>query len=232
MIFHVGIENKNEGFRSIAWALEHPGCFVYGSGEADALARLPGAIRAYADWIALHESSWIVDSKTIDLKVEDVFSAYCVDESFERVANSDNEINAWFQDDWKSLAGQDIERGLKLLSWARMDLLETIKGLSFAQLEQTYPNEKWNINGILNHIGAGERWYMDRLGKAFPRSELPQEPMARLEKVRAHLIGLLPSLEGSKQVIGIDGEFWSPRKMLRRAVWHERDHMIHIQKLL
>ena len=29
MIFQVGIENNNEG-RSIAWALEHPGCYAYG----------------------------------------------------------------------------------------------------------------------------------------------------------------------------------------------------------
>lgn len=32
--------------------------------------------------------------------------------------------------------------------------------------------------------------------------------------------------------VGIDGEFWSPRKMLRRAVWHERDHTFHIDKLI
>jgi hypothetical protein len=32
--------------------------------------------------------------------------------------------------------------------------------------------------------------------------------------------------------MGTDGEFWSPRKLLRRAVWHERDHTGHIRKLL
>ncbi len=30
MISLIGIGNNNEGFRSIAWALEHPGCFAYG----------------------------------------------------------------------------------------------------------------------------------------------------------------------------------------------------------
>ena len=39
-------------------------------------------------------------------------------------------------------------------------------------------------------------------------------------------------MDGVKQVIGVDGEFWSPRKVLRRALWHERDHMEHIKKLL
>jgi hypothetical protein len=34
------------------------------------------------------------------------------------------------------------------------------------------------------------------------------------------------------KVVGVEGEMWSPRKVLRRAVWHERDHTEHIRKLL
>ena len=34
------------------------------------------------------------------------------------------------------------------------------------------------------------------------------------------------------KVVGLEGELWSPRKMLRRAAWHERDHTEHIRKLL
>jgi len=30
----------------------------------------------------------------------------------------------------------------------------------------------------------------------------------------------------------MEGEIWSPRKALRRAVWHERDHTEHIRKIL
>ncbi|MCJ7659303.1 MAG: hypothetical protein MUO67_09160 [Anaerolineales bacterium] len=37
---------------------------------------------------------------------------------------------------------------------------------------------------------------------------------------------------GSHQVVGVGGEFWSPHKLLRRSVWHERDHIAHIQALL
>jgi hypothetical protein len=50
--------------------------------------------------------------------------------------------------------------------------------------------------------------------------------------VRAHLVKTLPDLVGSRRVLGVDGEFWSPRKMLRRALWHERDHREHIRKIL
>ncbi len=232
MIFRVGLENNNEGIRSIAWALEHPGCFAYGKDADEALANLPEAIRLYSEWICQHESSWVEESD-IDLKVEDTWTAYNIDESCDRNEQSNYyTVDAWFQHDWKPLTALNIERGRKLLSWSRADLLDTIKGLSAGKLDTKYEGERWSINGILNHVGGAEWWYMDRLGLAFPRSEVPKEPLARLEKVRVHLNQTLPTLEGSKQVVGADGEFWSPRKMLRRAAWHERDHTQHIRKLI
>ena len=87
-------------------------------------------------------------------------------------------------------------------------------------------------NGILAHVGGAEWWYLDRLGLSFPRSEVPDEPFARLEKVRKAFVAALVKLEAVKQVVGASGEIWSPRKMLRRALWHELDHVEHIQKLL
>ena len=40
MRYVIGLENNVEG-RSQAWALEHPGCFVYGAGGEAALAAMP-----------------------------------------------------------------------------------------------------------------------------------------------------------------------------------------------
>jgi hypothetical protein len=101
-----------------------------------------------------------------------------------------------------------------------------------AKLNQTYTGERWSINGILGHVGGAEWWYMERLGMAFPRADVPEEPLAQLEKVRRHFNAALFKLDGVKQIVGVDGEFWSPRKALRRALWHERDHVDHIRKLV
>jgi len=92
--------------------------------------------------------------------------------------------------------------------------------------------ERWSINGILNHIGGAEWWYLDRLGLAFPKSEVSDEPLTRLIQTRDALTKILPTLVGVTQVVGQDGELWSPRKLLRRALWHEMDHIKHIQKLI
>jgi hypothetical protein len=119
-----------------------------------------------------------------------------------------------------------------ILEWSRADLLDLTRGLSAGLLERTCPGERWSIAGILKHIGGAEWWYLDRLGLAFPRADVPADPFERLEKVRAWLNHALPSLAGSAQVLGLDGELWSPRKLLRRAAWHELDHIAHIRKLL
>jgi hypothetical protein len=63
---------------------------------------------------------------------------------------------------------------------------------------------------------------------AFPRQGVPDDPFLRLEWVRTRLLEVLTSLVGTRQVVGVDGEFWSPRKLVRRLVWHERDHTAHI----
>ncbi len=229
-MYRVGIENGAEG-RSQAWVLGHPGCFAYGVDGAAALAAVPAAIRDYRDWVTAHTSeSWLIGSDT-EYQLEETWECYSINSDFE-ISQEGYEVNAWFRHDWKPLSAEDVQRGLLLLNWGREELLKTIRDISTETLERTYPNERWSIAGILKHIGGAEWWYLDRLGLAFPRQEVPGDPLQRLEKVRLKLVEVLPGLVGSTQVNGIDGEFWSPRKLLRRAVWHEYDHIAHIQKLL
>ncbi len=119
-----------------------------------------------------------------------------------------------------------------MLSWTRADLLATLQPLTDQQWAYKAEGERRDIAGIVKHVADADRWYVDRLGLAYPRKDHPAELMPRLEKSRALMIETLPTLEGAHKVVGIDGEFWSPRKMLRRSVWHERDHTEHIRKLL
>lgn len=230
MLFRVGLEHNPRG-RSTAYVLGHPGCYAYGDNGDQALENLPAAIQDYIDWIARREPEpWLLPDP-VEIQLEETWEVYTIDEDYERV-EAGYDIEAWFLHDWKPLTNEDVERGLNLLSWSREDLLAAVRGLDQEQLERAYPGERWSIAGILAHVGGAEWWYQDRLGLIFPRGEVPPDPFERLEVVRAHLVQLLPTLVGSRQVVGTDGEFWSPRKMLRRAVWHERDHTEHIGKLL
>jgi hypothetical protein len=229
-MYKIGLENNTEG-RSQAWVLGHPGCFAYGADGSDALQAVPQAIRTYRDWIATHTSaSWLADTD-VEYHLDETWDCYTINDEYE-LAREGYEVNAWFRHDWLPLSPEEIERGLLLLSWERKDLLNTVGALSPEILARTYPGERWSISGILSHIGGAEWWYQERLGFVFPRSDVPDDPFQRLEKVRLNLVEVLPSLAGSTQVVGRSGEFRSPRKLLRRAVWHEADHIDHIRKLL
>jgi hypothetical protein len=230
MIFRVGIENNNEG-RSIAWALEHPGCFAFGANPSGACINLENAIQVYATWILKHEPNSWLNFEEIEIIPEETWEVYFIDENLDKVEGDGYSVESFFRHDWKPLTREEVEHGLKLLSWTRADLLKTVHGLSAEKLNATYLAERWSINGILAHVGGAEWWYLNRLGLAFPENELPKEPMSRLKTSRDLLVRTLPTLIGDPKVVGLDGEFWSPRKVLRRALWHEVDHIRHIQKL-
>lgn len=233
MIFRIGIENNNDD-RSIAWALDHPGCFAYGQDSEEAQRNFPPAAREYAAWIARHEQPWL--DNEVQVVVEEIFTVYFIDASFERVERGKDTfmVESFFLNDWKPLVPHELERALKLLAWSRADLLDLVKGLSPEKLAEIHPDERWPIDGILRHIGGAEWWYQNRLGYALSEDEEedPEDPFQRMTVVREHFTSLLPKLDGVNKVVGIEGELWSPRKMLRRAVWHERDHTEHIRKLL
>jgi uncharacterized damage-inducible protein DinB len=230
MKFAIGIENNFEN-RSLAWVLGHPGCYVYGPNSEAALAAAAQAILDYAAWIANHNQGgcW-VDVDQIELALTETWEIYNIDEHF-NLADEGYEVDAWFLDDWKPLTVEDVERAAQLLMWSRMDLLDAVYDLSVETLNAEHPGELWSIAGILEHIDGGEQWYLDRLGLVSPHQRLIKDPIKRLADTRAQLVDALPALVGSTQVVGVDGEFWSPRKLIRRVLWHERDHTTHILKL-
>lgn len=234
MIFQTGIENSNEG-RSIAWALEHPGCFAYGIKGSAAALNLEGALVKYAGWILHHDrNTWLnFAEQDIEIVINGIWDVYYIDDALDKTSEADGySVDSFFPYDWKPLTAIEIKHALDMLTWSREDLLKSVHGLGEAKLNQMYTGERWSINGILGHVGGAEWWYMDRLGLAFPRPEVPEEPLARLEKVRKHFNSVLLKMDGVNQVVGAHGEIWSPRKVLRRALWHERDHVDHIHKLV
>ncbi len=230
MKFRIGLENGDEG-RSQAWVLGHPGCFAYGPDPQAALAATSGAIRSYIHWAGSHgDQSWL-PAGDFEIELEESWQVYTVNEEFE-LLDQGYTVNAWFRYDWKPLSAADVERGQKLLAWSRSDLQEIVRGLNRERLDRKVLNERWSIDGILRHVANAEWWYLDRLGLASPRESLPEATVDRLALVRECLLKTLPDLVGSRLVVGKDGEFWSPQKLLRRAAWHERDHTQHIAKLI
>jgi hypothetical protein len=230
MPLKIGIENGMEG-RSIVWVLDHMGCFSYGSQPESALEALPAAIQEYNQWLVSHgKESWCIPPNQEPL-LDGTWDVFHIDENY-RVSESGYEVNAWFQDDWRPLSKAEIDRGSELLGLTRQDLLGGVSGLDEKALNNKPSADSWSIDQVLNHVRNAEWWYLDRLGMAYPRNDMPLEIFESLKKIREHMLDILTNLAESNLVLGIDGEFWSPRKLLRRTVWHERDHTFHIKELL
>lgn len=227
----IGLENGLEG-RFVAWALEHPGCYAFGSDGPSAVIAMGRAVPEYAEWIASHtRDSWF-DPEQMDLRLVDTWNTYYIDKNYERDPGG-LEINAFFLHDWKPLTSVEIDRGLQLLSWTREEMLHLLDGLSDAELDNRLEGERWSIRGIQAHLGTAEWWFLSRFGQAeVERGDLPKDPLARMESMRRRLREVLPTWAQQELVLGVSGELWSPRKVLRRAVWHERDHIGHIRRLL
>ncbi len=229
----IGLENGIEG-RSLAWALEHPGCFAYGADGPSAVIAMGQAIPDYIAWMQAHTREPWFQPAGIDIRLEDTWQCYHVGDDLQPLESQDGiEINAWFHRDWLPLTAEDVRRDELLLGWARQDLLALVSGLRGDKLDIKLEGQRWSIRGILRHIARAEWWYLDRLGMAGgPREALPEDVFEALPVVRQRLIASLPDLVGSTQVVGTGGEFWSPRKVVRRAIWHELDHIRHIIQLL
>lgn len=205
----------------VAHVPDLPGCFATQKDRDSAIRAVPAAVEAYVAWCQAHGLR--ISGLSAPMIVSEVIRAWNYEE--------DNEVNAFFASDRPPLTNEELPELERLLSIARVDLMAAVDDLDPEDLTKTFPGERWPIAGILRHVANSELWYLDRLGLAVPQAELPPDPKQRLERVRLHLVASLPALASRTGVVALSGELWSARKVLRRALWHERDHTQHIHKL-
>ncbi|MBN1318800.1 MAG: DUF664 domain-containing protein [Anaerolineales bacterium] len=127
----------------------------------------------------------------------------------------------------------DVELAYRLLQWTRQDLLSVLQSVTQEQLNEPIPGQvNRSIAGIVEHIAGAENWYFGQLDLALDRAQLPDNPFDLLQVVRTNTRAQLVKLIGNERIIQNCGEFWSARKVIRRTLWHERDHTQHIAHLL
>ncbi len=153
---------------------------------------------------------------------------------FKNFENAEKKVVcSWFQEDGSPLNQQEIDQAIKIMGWSRKDLLDLWHLIPDLVKSRKFEGERWTINEIFGHVANAEWWYLDRLGLAnCAKDMLPIDPLKRLAQVRENFISVLPGLEKKYIVHEVEGEIWSPRKIIRRACWHEKDHLVHIQKII
>lgn len=226
MQIRLGMEKGLEGDGSLCWGLDFPGCFTYGSDDAEALIKFPQALLRHEAWIRLHTDSPWFTLENMDFKILESFSCYQVEE-----LGKTCEVNACFDDDLFPLQKADITQGLLIFTWQREELLAGIETLPADFLGNQFPGERWPVNGILNHLAQSEIWYLQCLQLPVPNLQ-PTAPLTALENSAKWVREYLSAMQGATTRTVNMHESWTPRKFLRRLLWHQRDHISHIQRLV
>lgn len=224
MIYRLGVEDMEPG-SWIAWVFDLPGCYSPASSREQAIESAPAAIEEMLSRLDRAGIEIEHHLPPIEVNVVEEFRSF--------PSSPDYLVNAFFEDDKLPLTNDNVEYGRCVLEMNRRELLAIIDDIPEEILEKTITGEvQTNLRGIINHIGTAEWWYWDRLGLIFPREQRPREMKQLLTVIRDFTITHLPDLVGSDMTTVHSGETWSPRKLLRRTIWHERAHTIQIIRYL
>lgn len=205
----------------IAHAPDLPGCFATHESRETAIAAIPKAVEDYQEWCRGHGLR--ISGLSGPMMVTEVIRAWNYEEEYE--------VNAFFASDRPPLMKEELPELERLLQATRADLEAALDGLGEGDLKVEFPGERWPILGILAHVANAEQWYFDRLGLGQPTGKIRSDPLERIVSVRDHTLATLPMLVSRTGVLTLSGETWSARKVMRRSLWHERDHTNHILKL-
>jgi hypothetical protein len=221
MRYRLGVEDIEPG-HWIAWVLGLLGCFSAAPRAADAINGAPRAIAAFASWRSGHGRPLPILDDAIEIQVEEVFHAFH--------SSADYLVNAFFADDQRPLTAAEVGEASWLLSCTRRDLLNAIERAPNDSRQPAQSDQDGSLSDILRHIAVAERWYFGLIGHE--QAPLPDDSLLAIEQVRAHSLRCLPLMVADGVIRERSGERWSPRKVVRRTLWHERDHTGQIQKLL
>ncbi|MGH8016018.1 MAG: hypothetical protein ACREBV_07500 [Candidatus Zixiibacteriota bacterium] len=222
MEIHIGVEDI-EPKNWVAWVFEFPGCYARASTREEAIKLAPQAVEELLKRMGPNHTPFDDTRPLFEFRVVEEFRSV-------RIA-SDYLINAFFENDRIPVSRENVEYARRLLNMNRDELKLVLSMLTEVSLSRQITGEvRGNIKGILKHVGTTEWWYWDRLGMAFPREQLPNDLFELLERVRDFTNENLAALIENKMTTTKRDEIWSPRKLLRRTIWHERVHTLQIAR--
>lgn len=232
----VYLELTDDG-RCVAHVPDLPGCFVRASERAEALNRLPDAIRSYHAWLAGRGEPVPVAEGVIEWEVAEEISG---------LAPLDpGDAAALFTPDRESLSAEEMERYFQLMDYSRTDLMDLVRDLPDDLLDWQPTPQSFSVRRLLRHVGNAEEWYVSRL---VPRASLPPEwdrdedlPLLDfMEMERRTAVERLRQLtEAERSGLFYPShwtqhpeELWTARKALRRFLEHEREHTVQVCQIL
>lgn len=155
------------------------------------------------------------------------------------------DMAALFSCDLPPLTQEALADYFRPAEQARHDLLTLTQPLSDELLDWQSPKQGMTIRAILRHIGEAEQWYLSRLVDPMTLppewdddQDMPvfeflamerQTFLARFSQLTPEALGQVyyPTAWSEKPHEG-----WTARKVLRRLLEHQAEHLAHIQEVL
>jgi ribosomal protein S18 acetylase RimI-like enzyme len=237
----VWLEPGYDHGRTGAWMLDWPGCFTSGRDREVALARVHSAVVRHVEWLDGFGEPAIAPASSRVRIMEEVPAE--LDGTYER--------NATFAQDARMVLADELVILIRHIDFARADLLRLVERLdAFLEAGGSVPPEERldggvetgaesgrDVDAVLRHVGSAELWLASRLDRSV-RYEGPPRDGDLGEYLEAthrwaldRLRALGASDTGEPRPDG-KGETWTLAKVLRRMLYHARDHAEELDRRL
>ncbi len=196
----------------IASIAEVPGCMARGVTREDAAANVG---RAFGEYVGLLKR-YGVSTEHWDGLDPDRF-----------VVKEPPEDRLVAEDD-RPLEEHEIRDFLHQMEGQRSALLALVHGMSADEMERKPTPDMWSVREALEHIMTTEALYLSRMER------WPGHDLATLQAVHRMTFQRFSVLEpedthGSHRVFD---QRWSTRRVMRRILEHEFEHLQHIKEIL
>lgn len=196
----------------LASIAEVPGCVARGATKDEAVANVR---RAFGDYREM-------------LRARGVSTEHWDGLDPDGFAVRDYPPDRLLPEDTRPLEEHEIRDFLHRMEGSRSALLALVRGLSADDLERRPTPETWSVRQALEHVMQTEVTLLSRLEK------WPDRDFAALQAVHRLAFQRFSILEpddtpGSHRILEYS---WSTRKVMRRILEHEYEHLQHINEIL
>ncbi len=139
------------------------------------------------------------------------------------------EVNATtFLTDYDALRPNEMDTLFRWMAISRQELMDLIKNLPEDAFKWKPGGDTQSIGDIICHMAESDLWYTERL------KQWPEVPLFRLAATRSVALERLRALSevDRAKVTVYEGHEWTPRKVMRRMLEHEREHIAQLRKLV
>ena len=133
-----------------------------------------------------------------------------------------------FLTDYDALHPNEMETLFRWMAVSRQELMDLVKSLPEEASDWEPEDGTPAMRDILCHMAEADLWYTDRL------KQWPEAPLFRLAATRGVALERLRALtdQDRSRVTFHEGEEWTIRKVIRRMLEHEREHVAQLRQLI